>query len=226
MSRHLQRDIERLHHEVLTQAGRVEQMISDAVSALCGRRYDLIANVQGQDDFVDKKEVELEEECLKLIALHQPVAEDLRRIATIMKLNAYLERIADLACNIVERADAIQAFPYFPTPEGLASMAENATEMLRLALDAFVNSDSKTAGRVLLLEDRVDEQNREIIADLECLLRQDPTLVDPALQIFSAARHIEEVADHAENVAEEVIYMIDGEIIRHKHTQFIKRNNG
>jgi phosphate transport system protein len=226
MSLHLQRDLERLHHEVLAQAGRVEQMIFDSVKALCNRRYDLIASVRSQDDIVDKKEVELEEECLKLLALHQPVASDLRRVTTVLKLNADLERIADLACNIVERADAIQEFPYFPTPEELGAMAENATEMLRMALDAFVSSDTKTAARVMQLEARVDEQNREIICELEVLLRQDPSLVQPALHVFSAARHIEEVADHAENIAEEVIYMIDGEIIRHKHTQFIRRTNG
>jgi phosphate transport system protein len=147
-------------------------------------------------------------------------------VTTILKLNADLERIADLACNIVERADSIQAFPFFPAPEQLSLMAENATEMLRMALDAFVNSDTRIAARVMLLEARVDEQNREIISELEILLRQDTTLVEPAMHVFSAARHIEQVADLAENMAEEVIYMIDGEIVRHKHTQFIRKNNG
>ncbi len=226
MSLHLQRELERLHHEVLSQAGRVEQMIYDSVSALCERRYDLVSSVLSQDDVVDKKEVELEEECLKLLALHQPVASDLRRITTILKLNSDLERIADRACNIAERADSLQSFPYFPTPEELSTMAENATEMLRLALDAFVNSDTKTAARVLQLEARVDAQNREIILELQVLMKQDLTLVEPALHVFSAARDIEQVADHAENVAEEVIYMINGEIIRHKHTLFVRKNNG
>lgn len=226
MSLHLQRDLESLHHEVLTQAGRVEQMIYDSVSALCQRRYELVSSVLAQDDVVDRKEVQIEEECLKLLALHQPVARDLRHITTILKLNADLERIADLACNIAERAEYLQGFPYFPTPDELSSMAENATEMLRMALDAFVNSDTKAADKVIQLEARVDQQNRDIIKELEDLLRLDSTQVEPALHVFSAARNIEQVADHAENVAEEVIYMIDGEIIRHKHTQLVRKTNG
>ena len=226
MSLHLQRDIESLHHEVLTQAGRVEQMIYDSVSALCKRRYELVSSVLAQDDVVDRKEVQIEEECLKLLALHQPVARDLRHITTMLKLNADLERIADLACNIAERAEYLQGFPYFPTPDELSSMAENATEMLRMALDSFVNSDTKAAEMVIQLEARVDQQNRDVIKELEELLRQDSTQVEPALHVFSAARNIEQVADHAENVAEEVIYMIDGEIIRHKHTQLVRKTNG
>ena len=226
MSLHLQRDLESLHHEVLTQAGRVEQMIYDSVSALCQRRYELVSSVLAQDDIVDRKEVQIEEECLKLLALHQPVARDLRHITTILKLNADLERIADLACNIAERAEYLQGFPYFPTPDELSSMAENATEMLRMALDSFVNSDTKAAEKVIQLEARVDQQNRDVIKELEELLRLDSTQVEPALHVFSAARNIEQVADHAENVAEEVIYMIDGEIIRHKHTQLVRKTNG
>ena len=226
MSLHLQRDLESLHHEVLTQAGRVEQMIYDSVSALCQRRYELISSVLTQDDVVDRKEVQIEEECLKLLALHQPVARDLRHITTILKLNSDLERIADLACNIAERAEYLQGFPYFPTPDELSSMAENATEMLRMALDSFVNSDTKAAEKVIQLEARVDQQNRDVIKELEDLLRLDSTQVEPALHVFSAARNIEQVADHAENVAEEVIYMIDGEIIRHKHTQLVRKTNG
>ncbi len=226
MSLHLQRDIESLHHEVLTQAGRVEQMIYDSVSALCKRRYELVSSVLAQDDVVDRKEVQIEEECLKLLALHQPVARDLRHITTMLKLNADLERIADLACNIAERAEYLQGFPYFPTPDELSSMAENATEMLRMALDSFVNSDTKAAEKVIQLEARVDQQNRDVIKELEDLLRLDSTQVEPALHVFSAARNIEQVADHAENVAEEVIYMIDGEIIRHKHTQLVRKTNG
>ncbi len=226
MSLHLQRDLESLHHEILTQAGRVEQMIYDSVSALCKRRYELVSSVLAQDDVVDRKEVQIEEECLKLLALHQPVARDLRHITTILKLNVDLERIADLACNIAERAEYLQGFPYFPTPDELSSMAENATEMLRMALDSFVNSDTKAAEKVIQLEARVDQQNRDVIKELEDLLRLDSTQVEPALHVFSAARNIEQVADHAENVAEEVIYMIDGEIIRHKHTQLVRKTNG
>ncbi|MDZ4851999.1 MAG: phosphate signaling complex protein PhoU [Pirellulaceae bacterium] len=226
MSLHLHRDLENLNQELMSQAGRVEQMIYDSVNVLCERRYDLVARILAEDDVVDQKEVRLEEECLKLLALHQPVASDLRRITTILKLNSDLERIADLACNIAERAECLREFPYFPMPDELVSMASNATEMLRTALDAFVNSNTKMAIAVVKLEARVDEQNREIIKAIEALLCQDPNHVQPALHVFSATRQIEQVADHAANVAEEVIYMIDGEIVRHKHIQLVKSSHG
>jgi phosphate transport system protein len=224
MSQHLQRELEHLHHEILSQAGIVEQMIFDAVSALCERRYDLVARVVSQDEIVNQCEVKLEEECLKLMALHQPVAGDLRRITTVLKVNADLERIADLGCNIAERAECMQSFPYFPSPDELPEMARNATDMVRMSLDAFVQSDSQLAADVIHLDARVDEQNRGIIRELKTLMQQDPAHVEPALHLFSAARHIERIADHAENIAEEVIYMIDGEIVRHKHGKFAKRS--
>jgi phosphate transport system protein len=223
MSLHLQRDLENLHHEILSQAGIVEQMIYDSVSALCDRRYDLVARVVSQDVLVNAKEVQLEEECLKLLALHQPVAGDLRRITTVLKINADLERIADLGCNIAERAECLQSYPYFPSPDELPSMAQNATEMVRMSLDAFVNSDTKTAVEVIRHDVRVDEQNREIIQELKSLMKEAANNIEPALHLFSAARHIERIADHAENIAEEVIYMINGEIVRHKHGDFVKK---
>ncbi len=223
MSLHLRRDLDKLHRDVLVHAGRVEKILNDAVKALCDQRHELIDAILSEDDVVDRNEVQLEEECLKLLALHQPVAGDLRRITTILKINVDLERIADLGCNIAERADCLQGFPYFPMPDELPSMAENTRRMLRSSLDAFVKSDTSIAFAVMNTEALVDEQNRNIIREMTELIRQDTSLVEAALHVFSAARHIEQVADLAENIAEEVIYMIDGEIIRHKFSTPAKK---
>jgi phosphate transport system protein len=225
MSLHLIRDLDKLHREILNHAGRVEQLLNKAVQALCDRRHELVNEVLLEDDVVDRNEVHIEEECLKLLALHQPVASDLRRIATILKINVDLERIADLACNIAERADSLYPFPFFPMPDEFTSMAENACQMLRIALDAFVKSDTKRAFEVMNMEMKVDEQNRHIIEELVGVIQEDPSLAEPTFLVFSAARHIEQIADLAENIAEEIIYMIDGEIIRHKFSVSSKNPN-
>ncbi len=225
MSLHLSRDLEKLHREILIHAGRVEHLLNRAVQALCDRRQELVSEVLQEDDVVDRNEVHIEEECLKLLALHQPVAGDLRRITTILKINVDLERIADLGCNIAERADSLYPFPFFPMPDELTGMAESARQMLRFALDAFVKSDTKRAFEVMKMELSVDEQNRTIIAELVGLIQEDPSLAEAAFLVFSAARHIEQIADLAENIAEEVIYMIDGEIIRHKFSVPSKNPN-
>jgi phosphate transport system protein len=223
MSLHLQRDLDKLHRDMLSHAGRVEKLFDDAVRALCDRRYELISKILFEDDVVDRDEVLLEEECLKLLALHQPVAGDLRRITTILKINSDLERIADLGCNIAERADSLQGFPYFPMPDELPGMIENARLMLRSSLDAFVKSDTVKAFSVMKMEAQVDAQNRSIIVEMVELIRQDSSLVEAAMHVFSAARHVEQIADLAENIAEEVVYMIDGEIVRHKFSLAAKK---
>jgi phosphate transport system protein len=222
MSLHLQRDLENLNREILVQAGRVEQMFQRSMQSIFDHRYELAEGVCFDDDIIDRHEVRLEEECLKLLALHQPVAGDLRRIATILKLNTDLERIADLVCNIAERARSLQSFPYFPMSDELPEMSKLAAEMLRFAMDAFVTSDTKKAFEVMEAEQQVDDLNRSIIAEITDLIRSDTSLVDAALHVFSLSRHIEQIADLAENIAEEVVYMIDGEIIRHKFTSLRK----
>ena len=220
MSKHLQTDLDHIHREILSLAGIVEKMIGDAVRALCERRYELVSEVIETDETVDAAEVRLEEECLKILALHQPVASDLRRVAALIKINSDLERIADLACHVAERAQSMQEFPYFPAPDVLPEMSSNAMEMVRAALDSFVNMDTKTAAKVIEMDDRVDELNVEAIQNLQQLMRENSSYIEPAMHCFSAVRHIERIADHAENIAEDVVYLIEGDIIRHKHGEF------
>jgi phosphate transport system protein len=219
MSKHLQRDIDRLNHELLSISSMVEEMIDKATLALSERRYDLADQVVGSDPFVDQHEVHVEEECLKMLALHQPVAVDLRRIATVMKVNNDLERIADLAVSIAQRAKAMDAFPTFPIPEQVPRMVVLATQMVRGAMDAFVNMDTAAARRIMAMDASVDQFNRDLITVLESLMQKRPEMVTAAVHCFSAVRHIERIADHATNIAEDVVYLVEGDIVRHKHGQ-------
>jgi phosphate transport system protein len=217
MTQHLQRDMESIHREILALSGIVEEAIERARRALLERRLDLAAEVIRQDEEIDRREVHLEEECLKILALHQPVAVDLRRIATVLKVNSDLERIADLAVNIAERAQALAEYPDFPMPARLERMIDLSMLMVRSALDAFVNMDAQAARRVCALDDEVDRYNREVINELHERVEAQPKLIRPALHLFSASRHAERIADHATNIAEDVIYLVEGEIARHRH---------
>jgi phosphate transport system protein len=217
MSKHLQRDIDNLIKQLLTISSMVEDMIDRATQALSARRYDLAEQVISADDFVDRHEVHLEEECLKLLALHQPVAIDLRRVATVLKINADLERIADLAVSIANRAKAISEYPAFVVPDKLSNMVVLATQMVRSAMDSFVNLDATAARRILAMDREVDQYNSEIIEDLQTLMQKQPEMVPAALHCFSGVRHLERIADHATNIAEDVIYLVEGDIVRHRH---------
>jgi len=196
--------------------GVVEQMIDQSVRALCEQQVELAREVIESDERVDRTEVRIEEDCLKILALHQPVAADLRRVTTVLKINSDLERIADLACNIAERAQCVHRHPYFPIPDRLPGMVRQATVMVRLALDSFVESDVRLARKVIESDELVDEANLAVILELRELMQQDSNLIEPALHCFSAARHVERIADHAENIAEDVIYLVDGDIVRHR----------
>jgi len=217
MSKHLQRDIDSLHTELLSVSSMVEDMIDKATQALASRRYDLADEVVKSDEYVDQHEVHVEEECLKMLALHQPVAVDLRRIATVMKVNNDLERIADLAVSIAQRAQAMDEFPAFTIPDRLPRMVVLATQMVRGAMNAFVNMDTAAARRIIAMDKSVDQDNRDIIAELQTLMQKRPEAVRPGLHCFSAVRHIERIADHATNIAEDVIYLAEGDIVRHRH---------
>jgi len=219
MSQHLHRDLEALEQDLLAQSSIVEQMIYRSSQALRELRIDLIKQLHRDEDKVNRKEVEIEEECLKMLALHQPVAVDLRRVATVLKINGDLERIADLAVNIGERAQVLVLHPQFLFPYKLDKMVETATAMVRDALDAFVHLDVDDDRTVCQLDDVVDELNREVIDDLKQFLQENISEIEPALQFFSASRHIERIGDHATNIAEDVIYLVDGEIARHWHDQ-------
>lgn len=217
MSIHLIRDLDHLHRSVLTMCGRVEEMIHAAVDALHKPDYDQAMAIIRLDDEVDRMDVEIEEECLKLLALHQPVAIDLRRITTVLKIGAELERVADLGVSIAERAVGIVKSPEITVPDDLKDMSGQALDMLHRSIDAYVHLDIRTAREVCLQDEAIDKLNREIIEELIELMKRRPDLVEPAMHLFSASRQIERIADHATNIAEDVIYLVQGEIVRHRN---------
>lgn len=216
MPLHLQRDLDHLHHEVLSLSGVVEEMLEKATRALFERNAQIADEVIGFDILVDEREVQIEEECLKALALHQPVAVDLRRVATVLKVNNDLERMADLTVNLAERAKSVIEYPTFVIPPRLARMADTAKGMLADVLDSFVNMDCVAAARVGATDELVDRMNDEIIQELQQTMKDRPDQVVPALHCFSASRHIERISDHATNISDDVIYMVKGTIVRHR----------
>ena len=216
MTKHLQRDLDAVYNELLSMSTIVEEMIDQAALALVERQYALAAKVIAADEAVDRREVKIEEECLKILALHQPVAIDLRRLASVMKINNDLERIADLAVNVAERSMSLDEYIQFPVPQKVSRMVSMATQMVRGSLDAFVNLETAAAKRIMTMDDALDELNVAVIQELQTLMQEEPEMVVPALHCFSASRHIERIGDHATNIAEDVIYLVAGDIVRHK----------
>lgn len=218
MSRHLSQDLNEAYLSLLRLSGQVEEMIDMSVKALVTRDDALAQESIELDEEIDRCEVRIEEECLKMLALHQPVAADLRRVTTMMKINNDLERMADLACNIAERAHSVSSELDFPIPTEINQMAVMTTTMVRQSLDAFVNLDIDRAYQVIGEDDRVDAMNVRVIDHLTVMMAESPKLIPTALHCFSAARHLEQIADHATNIAQEIIYMVNGVIVRHRRT--------
>jgi phosphate transport system protein len=215
MSKHLERDLDDLHRDILGLAGAVEEAICKAIRALQERDAALARQVIAGDDAIDEQDNRIEEECLKMLALHQPVAVDLRRITAVLKINTDLERMADLAVDIAERALRLTELPPIPIPERLQRMTDLTTSMVRQSLEAFINLDTHQARTVCRNDDEVDQYNAKIIQELIRSMRSSPDMIEPALSLFSATRHLERIADHATNIAEDVIYLVEGEIVRH-----------
>ncbi len=216
MSKHLERDLDNLQKDLLALAASVEEAIHKAIRALQERDVPLAEEVIDGDNDIDEEENHVEEECLKVLALHQPVAVDLRRVAAVLQINTDLERMADLAEDIAERAVALARWPALPIPGDLQRMTDLASSMVRQALDAFVNLDARLARLVCRLDDEVDRYNKSIIDELIRLMQRSPDMVEPGLSFFSATRHLERIADHATNIAEDVIYLVEGAIVRHR----------
>lgn len=218
MAIHLQRDLENLQEELIALSSRVEAATQKAIRALSERDANLAQEVIDGDPENDRKDNRLEEECLKMLALHQPVAVDLRRIAAALKINTDLERIADLAENIAERVVHLVQFPPVSVPDKLRGMTDLTTTMVRQSLDAFANLDANQARLVCRLDDEVNRYNDDIIEEVIELMEQSPTMIRPGLSLFSAVRHLERIADHAKNIAEDVVYLVEGIIIHRQPT--------
>ena len=216
MAIHLMRDLDRLQRDLVALAGLVEETVHKAMRALQTRNTALAREVIAGDGQIDLEDNHLNEECLKMLALHQPVARDLRRVVAAMMITTDLERMGDLAEEIAERAISLAEQPQMPVPERLTRMADLTAVMVRQALDSFVNLNKEQAERVMRMDDEVDRYNAEIIQELIASMQTSSKLIEPGLSLFSATRHLERIADHATNIAEDVIYLIGGDIVRHR----------
>ncbi len=216
MRTHLQRDFERLTQKLLDVGARVEEAFRKSMEALTQRRLDLAEEVIDGDARIDDQEVEVEEECLKVLALHAPVATDLRRVVAFLKLNNDLERIGDLAKNIAQRAVFLSTREDLPIPKELLEMADRVHGMLRDSLDAVVTADTELAHKVLDDDDVVDQMHGGFYRLIEARITESPARAQDLLQLLSVSRYLERMADQATNVAEDVVFMVEGEVIRHQ----------
>ena len=211
----LRTETDRLKKNILTLSAVVEEAVQKAMLATERRDPVMAQSVIQGDKRIDVLEVELEEECLKILALHQPVAMDLRFIIAVLKINNDLERIGDLAVNIAERAIYLADDKDVAPPSTLSELADKAQSMLHKSLDALVNTDTVLATEVLKTDDEVDSLHRGMYGRCQKRVLENPAEVAGLFQWLSVSRYLERIADQATNIAEDVIYMMEGEIIRH-----------
>ncbi len=214
MATHLQKEIEKIKLEILSLGAMVEDRFQKAIQAVTTENLELAQTIIDTDYQIDEREIEVEEECLKILALHQPVATDLRFLVAVIKINNDLERIADYASNIAKRYKAgshdSNIFKYDYT-----RMADTASKMLQMSLDALVHMDVDIAYAARDMDEQVNIMRNEAYDAMKKDVQKNPGMVGEIINMYLISRHIERVGDHTTNIAEEVIYLIEGEIIRH-----------
>lgn len=216
MPQHLRREIENLKKKILALGTRTEEAVRRATFSIQERNRELAIQVIENDYEIDQYEVEIEEDCLKILALHQPVAIDLRFIVAVLKINNDLERIGDLAVNIAERAEFLATREPVGVSLDFVTMADKAQMMLKMSLDALVNLSIETAQQVRSSDDEIDFLNRQMYLKVQQAILDKPDRIESLVHLLSVSRHLERIADHATNIAEDVIYMIQGQIVRHQ----------
>lgn len=216
MAVHFMRELDNLKKLSLTMAAMVEENLRLAVNSAIERDEPLARKVIEADHDIDRQEVAVEEECLKILALYQPVAHDLRFVVAMIKINHDLERIGDLAVNIGERAILLARRPPVTRDYHIQDLAETALRMVSRSLDALINQDAKLAREIWLSDDEADQRNRDLLEAVEEDLARNPSELHSLLALTSISRTLERIADHATNIAKDVIYMIEGDIVRHR----------
>jgi len=215
MERHFDEELTELNKQLLRMGSFVEEAIQVSIKALVERKDDLAGEVIKRDETINMLEIEIDELCLRLLALYQPKAIDLRFITSAMKINNDLERIADQAVNIAERTQEIIKQPLLKPLIDISRMATIAQKMVKDSIDALVNKDEALARDVCKRDDEVDNLNDQVFRELLTYMMQDPKTITRAVELILLGRHLERIADHATNIAEDVIYFIHGKDIRH-----------
>ena len=215
MQRHLDEELRLLNQEILRMGSLVEDALAKARKALVERNIQLAEEVITSDGAINMLEIEIDELCLRLLALHQPAAADLRFIVMALKINNDLERMGDQAVNIAERTVGLLKEPLLKPLIDIPRMAQIAQQMVKDSLDAFVNRDAALARDVCRRDDEVDALNDQVFAELIGFMRRDPSTATRAIDLILIGRNLERVADHATNLAEDVIYLVQGRTIKH-----------
>jgi phosphate transport system protein len=214
-NRHFQEELQHLKSRLLEMGGLAEEQVRLAVKGLVDRDPDLLARVLGSDEPLNALHMEIDSRCFTLLALHQPMAVDLRTIVGAVKINTDLERVGDLAINIAEAARRYALHPPVKKLIDIPRMASIAQAMLRDSLDAFVRQDTTLAQQVLNEDDKLDALKTQIFRELLTYMLQDPGTIEPALDLILISRHLERIGDHATNVAEDVIFIVSARDVRH-----------
>jgi phosphate transport system protein len=216
MTMHLQSEIENLKKKILYIGAMVEESLRVATQSLKEKNEKKAMGVIDGDFEIDRMEVELEEDCLKVLALHQPVAADLRFIVAVLKINNDLERIGDLSVNIAERVINLAACQNIDVEFDYSQMADKVTDMVKKSLDSLVNQDPGLAHQVCQADDEVDDMKREMFNYMMAGIKEHPDVIEQLIRYMLISRDLERIADHATNIAEDVIYMTEGFIVRHR----------
>ena len=217
MSLHLQRDLDELKRDVLHLGSLVETALGNASFVLRDRRVKLAQAVYAGESVINEKEVQIEESCLKILALHQPVAIDLRFIVVVLKVNNDLERIGDLAENLTARAVYLAEREPMPEPMAIINgMFVTIRSMLKDSLDSLVKLDVDLARKVIEQDDGVDQINRQMYDDFRQMMARDASMIEQATSWLSGSRYLERIADLATNISEDVVFMVEGEVVRHQ----------
>ncbi len=216
MKKHYADQLSYLKETVLRMGGLVEQMTHRVVQALVERKPEMLADVRAMETQVNQLHIDVDEICLEIIALRQPAAKDLRFITAAMKINTDMERIGDQAVNIVERGESLLAVPPLKPLIDIPRMAEIAKGMLRDALDAFVNGDDALALATIKRDDDVDQLKDQVFRELLTFMMADPSTIPRAMDLILVSRHLERIADHATNICEDVVFMVQGKDVRHQ----------
>jgi phosphate transport system protein len=215
MQRHLDVELSRLKDELVRMAGLAEESIGRAVRALVQRDAETSRQVIASDDAINQLEIEIDELCLRVMALYQPEASDLRLLAMALKINNDLERMGDQAVNIAERTLELLKEPQLKPLIDIPRMAEIAQRMVKDSLDAFVRQDVVLARAVCRQDDQVDRLDDQIFRELLTYMMEDSKAITRAVNLILVSRHLERIADHATNIAEDVVYLVEGRTIKH-----------
>jgi phosphate transport system protein len=213
--RHFQEELETLKERLLAMGGLAEERVRQAVEGVSTRESDQIEQALVGDEPLNDLHIEIDDRCFKLLALHQPMAADLRAIVAAVKINTDLERVGDLAVNIAEAGKRYLLHPPVKQLIDIPRMGDIAQSMLRDALDAFVRRDVSLAEAVLAEDDELDALKTQIFRELLTYMLSDPTTIEPSLDLILISRHLERIGDHATNIAEDVIFMVSARDVRH-----------